>query len=179
VWLLEHLAGGAMHDALSGDLAEEFDRRGVAWYWRQVLWAVAGALLRRLRKEWVSIAFSFAWFFLGGESLARLNLRLFAWELRTPLGLGWPWSLIAEIARDVVFDMFPLVLGLGVCLLLTRRLRFRAFATGIAAAVAGLIASNLAYHFPLYWNLEPLADSLILLIALLIAQRGRPRTASY
>jgi hypothetical protein len=176
-WLLGHL-----NNALAGDLEEEFARRGTAWYWRQVLGAVAGALLQRLRDEWLTIAFSFAWFFLGGESLARLNMRLFAWE-REPwwIGFGWPWSLMAEIARDVVFDMLPLVLGLGVCLLLARRFRFRGFIAGIAAIVAGLIASNvaitclIAYHLHLYGSLEPLADTLILLLALWIAQRGRLR----
>jgi hypothetical protein len=40
-WLLEHIRFSSTHDALAGDLHEDFRRRrSVAWYWRQVLAAI-------------------------------------------------------------------------------------------------------------------------------------------
>jgi hypothetical protein len=51
-WLLTHVAPGPMTEALAGDLAEEFARRqSPAWYWRQVLIAVASGYAGDVRRH--------------------------------------------------------------------------------------------------------------------------------
>jgi hypothetical protein len=183
-WLLEHLVPGSMNDALAGDLAEEFSRRGAAWYWRQVLLAVAVGFFRHLRDEWFSIAFSFAWFYWGGESLVRLNTWLFSWAPHGAwwaVALPWPWSLVCEIATGVVQSLVPLGLGLLLYLLIARRFSFRGITAGFQVGIAALVAfwvgatfyiGNSHRPFPL---LFPIGHSLVLLISIWAAQRRRSR----
>lgn len=52
-WMLDHLLWGGRNEALAGDLLEEYKRRGsVAWYWRQVLWAIVASVAAESRKHW-------------------------------------------------------------------------------------------------------------------------------
>lgn len=54
-WLLEHLTPGDKHDALVGDLLEEFQHgRSARWFWRQVLCAIPASLFHEMRAHWVA-----------------------------------------------------------------------------------------------------------------------------
>jgi hypothetical protein len=180
-WLLEHLVPGRMKDALAGDLAEEFIRRGPAWYWRQVVLSIAAGFLRHLRAEWASIGYSIAWFFAGGEQLAHLNLWLFAGEPRGAwwVGLPWPWSLIVEIAREVSLSIVPLVLGLGTYLLIARRFGLRRFLAAVLSALAAVTICDVALMFlrgngyHLSWAMPAMVDTLALILAIWIGQTCR------
>jgi hypothetical protein len=182
-WLLEHLVTGRMKDALAGDLAEEFVRRGRAWYWRQVVLSIVAGFFRQIRDAWVSIAYSIAWFFAGGELLARLNLWLFAGAPREAwwVGLPWPWSLIVEVAREVWFGIVPLVLGLSIYLLIARRFGLRCFFAAVLAALAAITISDVALTFlrgngyRLSWAVPAMADTATLILAIWIAQTAEPR----
>jgi signal peptidase I len=51
-WLLQRCAGGYRCESLAGDLIEEYHAgRSSAWYWRQVLLAIAGGVGQRMRVE--------------------------------------------------------------------------------------------------------------------------------
>lgn len=44
-WLLEHAGSRYRREALAGDLVEQYRAgRSDAWYWRQVLWAIAASV---------------------------------------------------------------------------------------------------------------------------------------
>jgi len=61
-WMLEHLTFGSDHEALSGDLLEEFQRgRSTAWYWRQALSAIGVGLLRKSATYALPLLFATAW----------------------------------------------------------------------------------------------------------------------
>jgi hypothetical protein len=48
-WLLKHLGCSPNNEAVLGDLAEEYSRKGAIWYWRQVLRAIPISALREAR----------------------------------------------------------------------------------------------------------------------------------
>ena len=47
-WLLRHLGCSPNNEAVLGDLAEEYSRKGAMWYWRQVLKAIPVSAFREL-----------------------------------------------------------------------------------------------------------------------------------
>jgi hypothetical protein len=63
------------------------------------------------------------------------------------IGLSWPFSLMVEIAREVVQALIPLILGLAVYLILVRRCSIRGFTSGAAVLTGSLIAINVAMTF--------------------------------
>jgi hypothetical protein len=63
-WLLEYLTPGDKHDALVGDLLEEFQHRcSAAWFWRQVLHAIPASLFHEMCAHSVvrSVEFGLTW----------------------------------------------------------------------------------------------------------------------
>jgi hypothetical protein len=72
-WLLEHAGSRYRRESLAGDLIEEYRAgRSDAWYWRQVLWAIAasvGHAVRAVLPAWLALLtwwgvlllFSFLW----------------------------------------------------------------------------------------------------------------------
>ena len=54
-WLLRHLGSSPNNDAVLGDLAEEYSRKGAMWYWRQVLKAIPVSAFREARgHKWMA-----------------------------------------------------------------------------------------------------------------------------
>jgi hypothetical protein len=54
-WLLKHLGSSPNNDAVLGDLAEEYSRKGAMWYWRQVLKAIPVSAFREARgHKWMA-----------------------------------------------------------------------------------------------------------------------------
>ena len=54
-WLQRHLGSSPNNDAVLGDLAEEYSRKGAMWYWRQVLKAIPVSAFREARgHKWMA-----------------------------------------------------------------------------------------------------------------------------
>jgi hypothetical protein len=54
-WLLKRLGSSPNNDAVLGDLAEEYSRKGAMWYWRQVLKAIPISAFREARgHKWMA-----------------------------------------------------------------------------------------------------------------------------
>jgi hypothetical protein len=69
-WMLEHLKGGGSHEALAGDLIQEFHRgSSVVWYWRQVLAVILIGWLRAyvIIATWWALLFSGPYSRLDGQ----------------------------------------------------------------------------------------------------------------
>jgi non-heme chloroperoxidase len=103
-WLLDHFASGLNNEALTGDLLEELrGGRSVAWYWRQVCFAIAVGAWSRLRELALPLIFSAGWTSLypGWRLLCRTT---FAAEMKFDWSVpAWPWSAILPI----VYGMIP------------------------------------------------------------------------
>jgi predicted membrane-bound mannosyltransferase len=55
-WLLRNLGCSPNNEAVLGDLAEEFLRKGATWYWRQALKAIPVSALREVRgHKWLAV----------------------------------------------------------------------------------------------------------------------------
>lgn len=53
-WLFEHIRFSSTDEALAGDLLEQFTQgRSAAWYWRQVLLAIAVGFGKEVRIHWI------------------------------------------------------------------------------------------------------------------------------
>jgi hypothetical protein len=180
-WLLDHLVPGSMNDALAGDLAEEFGRRGAAWYWRQVMLAIAIGFLRHIRSECVSIGFSFVWIYASEEFIRRSGKWWFGdwWQAAWWIRLPWPWSLVVEVTHGILDALIPLALGLAAYLIAARRFSFRGFSTGIATMVGSLIVYDVAMTFlrgngyRLPWSLTAMIYPVVLVSAIWTGQRRR------
>jgi hypothetical protein len=171
-----------MNDALAGDLLEEFARRGAAWYWRQVILAVVIGFFRRFRDEWVSVAFAVVWLFCLGEWVTRLDPVSPLWPgwIRLP----WPWSLVSEVAHDIVVSFVQSALGLVIYLVLVRRFSLGGFTAGLGTAIAALTLAESAMtllrgnQFHLYWFVSPTIYTLVLVFSIWVGQRGNLHSGS-
>jgi hypothetical protein len=152
-WLLEHLAIGRNRDAVAGDLLEQFTRRpSSAWYWRQVLAAVALDLWKERYILWIAIGFEVLWRALP----LRFYTRLFGIVETSGvfLGLPWPLSVASRVGHEGVTNGLPLLAALCAYLVMTRRFSLRRLIRGFGV---GLLALPLLGA----WN-----------IAFLVAMRG-------
>ena len=136
-WLLEHLAMGGNREALAGDLLEQFSQhRSSAWYWRQVLAAVALGLWNERRILWIAIGFTMLWRALPPQ----FHLRLFSIVNTSGiflLGLPWPLSAATSVGYFGVMNGLPLLAALCVYLAMTRSFSLRRLTGGL---LVGLLA---------------------------------------
>jgi hypothetical protein len=173
-----------MRDALIGDLNEEFARRpSAAWFWRQVLMAVATSFRRTARRE-KGIIIAAGWsaaFCLVSVDLFRSLLRS---EISAPgfIAYPWPWSMLCGVAVGVAVYSVSMIAGLAACLVANGEFRFIGFCVGCAAATATLIAGDLfvtligpSYPIKAEWS-APYAALLFasLLVAILAARKSGP-----
>jgi hypothetical protein len=102
-WMLEHWMLGSSNNALAGDLLEEFRSgragRTRAWYWRQVIVAIAISCSREILNHRSVMLFAVMWSvaspaWLVLSSNAEVNTR--AWGMMWQM--DWPWSTICAIA---------------------------------------------------------------------------------
>ena len=149
-WMLAHLVPGESNDPLAGDLREEFCAgRSAAWYWRQVLSAIAIRCVRELRTRRTAVFFSVLWSMLAPawmlvfaevERQARLNEHL--------AQMIWPWSAVCDLgltlAASLLFLWTGILLYLFPDLWLTGNLRLRELIRGVAASVPALLVLWLA-----------------------------------
>jgi hypothetical protein len=102
-WMLEHLTFGSDHEALSGDLLEEFQRgRSTAWYWRQALSAIGVGLLRKSATYALPLLFATAWSTLypAWRAIGRVPLTQSIYERWA--SLDWPFSTSLTIVNGIV-----------------------------------------------------------------------------
>ena len=120
-WLLSRFAS-CTPTALQGDLEEEFQRgRSSAWYWRQVVDAIATGsfteihthrllALRAITTGWIVLLLFFSFGDLFAETLAG-----YAWNWRRVDGYGygvwWPFHIAGFVVSYVGFGLSALVVA--------------------------------------------------------------------
>jgi hypothetical protein len=130
-WLLRNLGSSPNNEAVLGDLAEEFSRKGAMWYWRQSLRAVPVSALREVRgHKWLAVravvvAFVLWTMFIGSELTLsyflppgpQVSLDLVQ-ALRHPI-LGWSAVLYQPVVKGFVSEHSnPVVFVLWIQILL-------------------------------------------------------------
>jgi hypothetical protein len=129
-WLLEYFTPGDRHEALVGDLLEEFQyRRSAGWFWRQVLWAIPASFSHEMRMHWVArsaelglawIWVEFSWFHL----LPFLRAKLWIMAFEPHARIVW-WVLLMH---PLTLELLPVFLA---AYLLARNFNFLAFVGGL------------------------------------------------
>jgi hypothetical protein len=121
-WMLEHWMLGSSNNALAGDLLEELRSgragRTRAWYWRQVIVAIAINCSREILNYRSVILFAVMWSvaspaWLVLSSNAEVNTR--AWGLMWQM--DWPWSTICAIALALVTSLAFIWSGMALYLI--------------------------------------------------------------
>ena len=139
-WLLEHLVMGENRQALAGDLLEQFSQRSSsAWYWRQVLAAVATGLLKERRILWVAIGFTVLCRALPPQFYVRLFgiVETSGVFLASP-GIPWPLSVANRVGYIGVMNGLPLLSGLCIYLAVARSLSLRRLIRGLGVGLLAL-----------------------------------------
>lgn len=183
-WMLRHMLPGEHHDALVGDLLEEFRAgRSAGWFRRQVLAGIAVAYGRKLRANGSALLFAGFWALLAPACIPLPPLTHFRdfdnafWKLDSTWNLTYPWSNICNLALTFIPMLAFVWAGLLLYLLLesfaTGRFSFRRFRRGIVRSasvfmplwMAGwllpLIFPDLRVHVPGAMTQHP--DALFLL----------------
>jgi len=149
-WMLQHLARRTTSEALAGDLLEEFTRgRSGSWYWRQVLWAILVTVLGTLRSASLALSFALLWTIgvtlFWGRYFFPSQMHLI---LRKAPSLyaqfDWPWSTIFEISLVSVLATVPVVAGLSVYILVSRRFSTSRYFLAVSLAFVLQAARTLA-----------------------------------
>ena len=183
-WMLEHLLLGGRNDALAGDILEEFQRRrSVAWYWRQVLFAIFVSISEALRVHRLALSFQvvFAatWVWVSAYCDATVHRYFFAWALA-----HYHYAWVVWIAWSTVLVV---ALPLGIYLASARRFSLRAYARGLAVgwSVWVIISAGrtelllfFAHGIPWGWSFPLLVFSVAvpLLIAIWVAQASQKKS---
>lgn len=107
-WVLEHLSAGEQDEALAGDLLEEFRTgRTDAWYWSQVLAAVAVKWFESLGGRAPMLVFVFLWS-MAAPAWNTFCMMVESEDLQNRLSVifGAIWILPALIAWTVLHSIF-------------------------------------------------------------------------
>lgn len=142
VWLFEHLTRREHHEALAGDLLEEYSRRrSDRWYWRQVLAATVADFFMELRVRWVIVVF--ALIVSGTVPWNQLfhNAR-FQSFLMVGIQLRWPVSFLVGIAVMSAFQAAILLVALASYVLASKRFHSRSFLIAFSVALFVLVLGN-------------------------------------
>ena len=138
LWLLRHTCPGNHDRALAGDLVEQYSAgRSPAWFWRQVLIAIALGVLSEMRWYWPHFCYAIAGTAMPvifGSAAHRAPGWLHWWTL------AWPWSMLArEVSPAAILALTALV-PLAAALAINGAFRWRRlFRTGLISVVlAGL-----------------------------------------
>jgi hypothetical protein len=112
-WMLEHCTAAGCDASLSGDLLEEFrNGRSAAWYWRQVLAAIAISCWRDVRNHRNAVVFAVI---LSQLAPAWLTLATGVTERAADAGhiwrLDWPWSALCSSALSSAPGLIFLLAG--------------------------------------------------------------------
>lgn len=148
-WMLEHWTPGLRNDGLAGDLLEEFRSgrkyRARAWYWRQVLAAIAIGCFREILNHRSAILFAVlwaivspAWVVLSTNTEAHSRAFGLMWQM------DWPWSTICAIALSLATSLLFIWSGMALYLIArmsaTRSFNMRTLARSLLLALPMFIA---------------------------------------
>jgi hypothetical protein len=143
-WLFEHLTRREHHEALAGDLLEEYSRRRLdTWYWRQVLAAIAADFSTELRSRWVSVVFALVVCGTIPWKQLFLNAR-FQSFLFSGIQLRWPASFLVGVAIISAFQGAILLAALSVYVAGTKSFHPRSFLIALCSALPTLALGNTA-----------------------------------
>lgn len=152
-WLLEHLALGGKNEALTGDLLEDFRRRGsAAWYWRQVSMAILVGCSKELRRRWIGIVFAIVCSSAIPWEEVFLHARFWS-LLHVGLKLAWPVSLIYQISVLTLLDAVAILAAFSVYLGVMKSFTPLRFFKGLFAALLIVSLGNIGLTF--LWVLRP------------------------
>jgi len=171
--LFERFAPGEMHEALAGDLQEEFSHgRGRPWYWRQVLSAIFIGQSTQLRANWTAFLFAALWSAIS-PSLLFFEVHFVENEnlMERIRQLASPWFTVCKEAIEVSAFFFILWIGLALYVSLhawaTRRGSMRRFARALLLTI------------PLFLRVWMAVAAITVLLAMAFPQRifdlDRPR----
>jgi hypothetical protein len=147
--MLEHCTPGLRNDALAGDLLEEFrsgrNDRTRAWYWRQVLAAIAIGCFREILNHRSAMLFAVlwaivspAWVVLSNNTEAHSRAFGLMWQM------DWPWSTIcalaSSLAMSLTFVWFGMALYLVPRMSAARSFSMRRLVHGLLQALPMFIA---------------------------------------
>jgi hypothetical protein len=147
--MLEHWTPGPRNDALAGDLIEQFrsgrTHRTRAWYWRQVLAAIAIDCFREILNHRSVIFFAVLWSAASPSWVvlstnAEVHSRAFdlMWQM------DWPWSSICAIAVSFSTSLFFIWSGMALYLIprmsITRSFNTRTLVRSLLQALPAFIA---------------------------------------
>jgi len=152
-WMLEHWTPGTRSDALAGDLLEEFRSgrtgRTRAWYWRQVLAAIAIGCFHEILDRGAALLFAILWASIAPAWL----LIVVAVEQRFNLIAGsrqmdFPWSTASDtgflLGANLLFIWAGILLYLIPHLWFRRSLSVRLLARGVMASIPVVVAVSAA-----------------------------------
>ncbi len=149
-WTLTHLVPGESNDALAGDLHEEFcSGRSAAWYWGQVLSAIAIGCLRELRIRRAALLFAGLWSMLAPAWMLWIaDIERHANFKEYLAQMTWPWSIVCDLGLTLAGSLLFLWAGILLYLLpglwINGASRLRTFGRGLAASVPSLLVLWLA-----------------------------------
>jgi hypothetical protein len=183
-WLFEHLTRRENHEALAGDLLEEYSRRrSDTWYWRQVLAAIAADFSTGFRSRWVSVVFALV--VCGTIPWRQLFLSArFQSFLFSGIQLSWPASFLVDTAIRSAFQGAILLVALSIYVLSTSSFLPRTFLIALGSALLVLALGNTVvtisqvlpwprpFFYYVIWRL-PLFFSLVLSTWVVSANAGR------
>ncbi len=143
-WLLKHTLG-PRHDALAGDLLEEFrSGRSRAWYWRQTRSALAHTWFQSIATRTSAILFTLsltsivpAWLLAVAGVENRFNLHQRFHQM------DWPWPFLCEwgliLSANLLFIWTAIALYLLFHLRVAGTLSLRTFSGGMRASLPSLL----------------------------------------
>ena len=152
LWLLRRTCPGNHSQALAGDLVEQYSAgRSPAWFWRQVLIAIALGVLSEMRWYWPHFCYAVAGMAMPaifGSAAHRAPGWLHWWTL------PWPWSMLArEVSPAAILALTALV-PLAAALVINGAFRWRSlFQTGLISVVLVCLGWYTPDAFP--WLLRP------------------------
>jgi hypothetical protein len=121
-WMLEHWMPGPGNDALAGDLLEEFRSgrtdRTRAWYWRQVLVAIAIDCSRKILSHRNVMFFAVLWSMVSPAWLVlSVNAEVHTHAFGQMWEMDWPWSTICAIALSLATSLIFIWSGMALYLI--------------------------------------------------------------
>ena len=152
-WMLEHWTPGSRNDALAGDLLEEYRSgrtgRTRAWYWRQVLAAIAIGCFHDILDRGTALLFAVLWASIAPAWL----LIVAAVEQRFNLiahfrQMDFPWSAASDtgflLGANLLFIWAGILLYLVPHLWFRRSLSVGLLARGVMASIPVVVAVSAA-----------------------------------
>ena len=180
-WLLEHLTRRTANDALAGDILEEYrGGRSAAWFCRQVLLAILARVANALRRASFALSFALCWTIvtiLWGHYFfpSQIQKTILQWWA----DFQWPWSTILYISIRSALTSIPVVVGMSLYIVVSRRFSPRRYFVAVMLAfvrqVATLVLPGITGHDRTSWTAIFFATLLLIILVAQGAKRDESR----